>query len=799
MPLFKQLLFVLWWTIVSLQTAAQQPLNSVEGQVLDSISKTPLKYATVTLISSTKPKKVLTDEAGRFLITNVPSGDHQLNLSSLGFLKKELLLHLKVDQPLLLGKIYLMPLTTQLKDVVIKADKPLVSQEIDRLIYDVQADPDSKGRQAIDIIRKVPLLSIGADGKLKLKGEGNFRVLLNGRVSSMTEHNLESFLSSLPAEVLAKVEVITTPPARYESEGLEGIINIVLGKRKLDGYNGSAQASYNTLGGPRATATGTLKEKKLIVFGSILYSEQDPIESTSINSRKTTFGNISSDIFNTGRSSWNGRYISSAEELSYELDTHNLITATFAFNKLKKNQQSNQELLRLDNESPIYSYLLLNEQDVKLNGLDLGLNYQRSFQSSKEKILTGSFKRVVSRNSEFGLNEVSSILNYPDNNFNQRNKYGLLEQTFQIDYTQPLSKKISMEGGGKIILRNNHSDFRTNNFLYGDEEQSNNSNIFKYQQDIFALYNSWQVRVSEWGMRAGLRIEHTMVDGDFVTDRSTVNDDYTHLIPSVSVQRRLPDKKSLVFGYSQRIQRPGISQLNPFRNIINSLNYQFGNPELRPVLNHSFELNFSSYKKASVYIGTNYSFSNNTIQNVITLTKDTISLSSFENIGKNRTLGSNIYFKYPFIKGLEFELNGRLSHISIEGMVRGDTYKNEGFQGNISSDLSFTFPANFRSSIEFGYNSSRVILQGRTNPLVSTTVSAVKDLLHKKATFTLFIRNPFQKFFTYTNYLTTGTFTQQTQNTNYYRGVDMLFVYRFGRLKDQVIRNKRGINNDDKI
>ena len=784
------------------EAAARQRYKvTIRASVQDSVLKSPLRYATINLTSPSgaEQRKVLSDQNGKFSIAGLAPGNYTLRISSIGFNKKELSVEIKDSLSASLETIYLSPAATQLREVVIKADKQLVTQEIDRIIYDVQADPDSRGRQAIDIIKKVPLLSFAADGKLQIRGGGSYKALLNGKTSSMTNNNLESFLSSLPAEVLSKIEVITGPFAKFESEGFEGILNIVLKKRISDGYNGTSQASYNTIGGPRSTATVTFREKKLIIFGSLLYSRQDPIESSSTNHRTTTSESSLSRVINNGTKRWMGNYISSSDELSYELDSLNLITATFGLSRLDRHQRANQQLLRFDNDFPTYSYAQSSNLEEALGGLDLGLNYQKSFKGSNYKLLNGSFKRTEARNSGFSTNEVDLATNYNGNNFDQRNRYGSIEQTFQIDYANTVNKKISTEGGGKIILRDNYSDFSTTDSPDKTGQEGSNDNAFNYRQNIYALYNSWQLRQQTWGIRAGLRLERTVIDADFTTTNSGVSESYTNFIPSISIQKRLPEKNNLLFGYSQRIQRPGITRLNPFRNRINSLTYQFGNPELQPVHNHNFEVYFSSYKKASLYLGLSYSFANNTIQNVTTLSRDSISMSSFENVGKSRSLGTNVYFKYPLLKSVEITLNGRITRISIEGFIRGAHYTNTGLQGNASSEFSFKLPLTVRSSFELAYNSPRVILQGSTNDLLSTTFSVVKDLLNKKASLTLFVRNPFQKFFTSASYLTASTFTQETRDKNHFRGTDLLFVYRFGRLKEQVKRNKRGITIDDRL
>jgi len=440
-------------------------------------------------------------------------------------------------------------------------------------------------------------------------------------------------------------------------------------------------------------------------------------------------------------------------------------------------------------------------------GFDAGINYQLGFKKQKDRLLTVSYKYDYSPNKQFNDNLFSERINYPAvavPDFQQYNNSGNRAHTFQLDYAHPL-KKITIEAGVKAILRNNFSDYHlddrdslTNKYV----TNASQTNDFNYHQNVYSLYNSYQLKLEKWTAKAGLRLERTTVDANFSSTGSTVNQDYNNLIPSVSIQRNLKTS-SINFGFTDRIQRPGIFQLNPFVDQSNPKFINTGNPNLRPELDYTFELNYSNFTKSPVNVGLSYAFSNNSIQNVSGLQinnnggkADTATVTTFQNLGSNNTLGLNLNTTLNPTKKLSFTMNAQLSHIWLKGAYNGQFYKNDGYMGNVFANAGYKFGKGYRFGIDAGYFSGSVVLQGSTNKYIYSSYVFSKTFL-KNATVSLVANNPYSKFMTSTNTTTTNDFYQYGYNQNYYRTFAVRFNYKFGKLTSDIKKNQHGINNDD--
>jgi hypothetical protein len=252
----------------------------------------------------------------------------------------------------------------------------------------------------------------------------------------------------------------------------------------------------------------------------------------------------------------------------------------------------------------------------------------------------------------------------------------------------------------------------------------------------------------------------------------------------------------LNLGFTQRIERPGIWQLNPFVDRSNP-NFQFsGNPDLEPVLNNSLELNYSKFKKATINVGLNYSFANNTIQQISSFS-DNITRSTYQNIGSDRKIGSNFNLNYPITQKLTLSMGGNLNYIWIEGILNGNLYKNDGIQGYMYGYAGYRFEKGWRAGLNYSYSSPWVTLQGQSNSYNYLAMSLNKDIVKDKLSFSASVSNPFQKYRSWVNNISGSGFTQTSDSQNYYRRFNTSLNYRFGKLKGGIKKNARGIKNDD--
>lgn len=762
----------------------------VKGTVIDSAVNKPLGYVTVALsdaATNAPVKSTLTKDDGSFELVNLPAKAYKLSVISIGYRTKNL--DVKGAVTVNLGNIVITPSSNQLKEVSITAAKPLMKQEVDRLSYDVQADPESKALTALDMIRKVPLLSVDGNDAIKLRGSGNYKILLNGKESAIMARNPSDILKAMPGTNIIKIEVITTPPAKYDAEGLAGIINIITQKKADEGYNGSVNANYNSVWGTRGNLNLTVKQGKfgLSAFGGI---GKAPERSTEFYNQ-TDFFNPASSLLQTG-SRYRGntnRYVST--ELSFEIDTLNLLTGTF--NNYNNNFTSgSNQLTTLNNGGTETAYTTINTGDGNFHGTDFGLNYQLGFKRNKEQLLTASYKY-----SNNGSNTNNRVLPGNDANYNQFNEPGSKEHTTQLDYVHPF-KKITIEAGGKIIDRSSFSNSRYEVFDETTKEfvvDNTRSNDFDYRQDVYSLYNSYLLKFSKWTFKGGVRYERTNIDANFSTTTIPLDQNFTNVVPSVSIQRSLKNS-SLTFGFTQRIQRPGIFQLNPFVDRSNPNYITVGNPNLRPAVNNNFELSYGNFSKGSLNISTSYSFANNTIQNLASV-DGTVTTTSYANVGKNKTLGLDVNVNMPITKKLNVNINSELLRIWLKGTYNGEFFTNSGFQGHIFTNTSYKFDDGFRINMNIGLDSRYVLLQGTDNYWLGYGAGVSKEVFNKKASIFLNVNGPFSKFIKLDFHTRTDDFHTTTYNYQYFRMIGVGFNYKFGKLNSSLKKNQRGINNDD--
>ena len=771
--------------------------SKISGNVVDAESKLPIKFAMVELLRKTDLQLVgrcNTDTAGHFELSSTDNADHLLRITLLGYHIYSTAILNTENQ--VLPVIYLNPDVKELKEVIVASRSPLVKQEVDRLTYDVQGDPENKINSLLDMLRKVPLVSVDADDNVKLKGSSSFKVLIDGHTSSLIVNDPKEIFRSIAASNIQRIEVITIPPAKYDSEGLAGIINIITVKKINDGYSGNIGLLYKNPNGPRGNGAINLKTGKfgLSAFGGI----------TDYNTPQTTYSIYrqssipAQTIYQQGTAHTNSRtgYIST--QMSYEIDSLNLISATLGYNKISSERVGS--IYTQQTDSINHTYRLDNDGNNKQHGYDLGLDYQLGFKRNKAQVLSFSYRYSENDNDQLNKLRSSDLVNYDLPDYNQENLSGTHEHTLQLDYTHPF-KHIDIEGGVKAILRNNFSNYNVEDVdaaTGGTSTDPAASNQFNYQQDVYSIYNSYQLNLSKWTVKAGLRLEKTAVDASFSSGGAVAIPDYNNLIPSIAIQRKFTPSESINFGYTERIQRPGIAQLNPYVDQQDPQFITYGNPGLRPETNHILSFNYSFFKNTTINAGLSYSFSNNTIQYVTTIGADGITRGTYQNLGSNNSLEADLNINYPITERLSMSLNAQASYLSLKGTVDTLFYHRKAFTGNGNLYLGYRFDHDWRTGFNFQYYSPAITLQGTSSPYYYTSLSLSKTIFHKKLTISGSVSNPYQKFLDYKFTYNDPRFTEISHNDIVYRRFNIGLSYRFGKLKDgPVKKNKKAVENND--
>lgn len=786
----------------SKESTTKEESTAIRGVVVDSLKNEPLGFVTISLQDTktgTQVKSTITKDNGAFELSGVKNGVYKLLVASIGYQNKVIN---PVSSGGSLGRIRLKATANQLTEVAVTANRPVIRQEVDRISYDVQSDAESKVLTVLDMLRKVPMVSVDASDNIKLKGTGNYKILINGKESSLVANNPSDVFKSMPASNIQKIEVITTPPAKYDAEGLAGIINIITKKNIEQGYNIGLNTRYNTRNGIGGNVNGTVKQGKFGVNGYIgNYSRNR--QSTAFGNENSIINPVSSSLFQNGtrENHWRNRYGNA--ELSYEIDSLNLITGIFSGYTNKDFDVTDLFSTELNGDQSGSRYYNLRNNQVSGNkGGDLGTNYQRGFKNNKEQLLTASYKYSTFSQQRDNAADYLQDLNYNfpgavARNYQQANSSGAKTHTMQLDYVQPM-KLLTIEAGAKSLLRKSHSDFESYNQDPGTGIyvlDPNQSDHFNYQQNVYGIYNTYQLKLKTWIVKAGLRGERTTIDADF--EGAALSQRYNNFVPSVSVQRKLDSTNNLTLGFTNRIQRPGLYQLNPFINRTNPKYITTGNPDLQPVTNHSLELNYSNFKKSAINIGLNYAFSNNTVESVMSVGPDTVTTTTFANVGKNRRLGLDANTNLQLTKKMSINLNLELVRVWLMGTYSGEFYNTKGFQGHAFTYTSYKFDKGYTAGLNIGYDSRYVMLQGRDNEFLFYSGSMQKEILNKKGTISFNADMPFRKFKRLDFYSNTNDFRQSNYFDIYSRKFNISFSYKFGKLNSEIKKNKRGIENEE--
>jgi outer membrane receptor protein involved in Fe transport len=786
--------------------AQADPNAAIKGKIMDAAKAEPIGFVTVSLREMGKTdalKSTYTKDNGEFTFSGLVIKPYEVVVSYVGFqteiIKVENLsaTNLKVELPV----IKLQANTKQLKEVEVTTQKILVTQDIDKISYDVEADPESKDETVLNMMRKVPLLTVDADDNVQLKGSSSYKILVNGKSSGLFANNPKDVLKSMPASSIKKIEVITNPPAKYEAEGVGGIINIITNKKMPGGYNGSVNAGLRSPFAYNAGAYLTVKTGKFGFSGN--YGSNSWASPVNRNNFIRTDKTDGTQLTQNGEGKNSGLNQYGSAQASFEFDSLNLLTANYsAYNGHDDNKMDLQVALEDANENFLQKYRRQNKSSEGWNGFDIGLDYQRGFVKSADQLLTLSYKYNLGGNKALTDFNYIPEINYEAQTGKTQNRSQEGEHTVQADYVQPFGKN-TLEVGAKSITRLNSSTYFYSVLNPENGEFEINpaqSNDFSYHQDIYAGYLSLNLKKNNWGLKLGSRLEETKVNATFTTSETAAKQDYFNLIPSAALSRKLTETQDLKFSYTQRLQRPGLWLLNPYTDSTDKKNISYGNPGLDATTSHSFELGHSTFiKNSSFNSSIFYTFTNNAIQQYTTQIEGTdVLATTFENLGKEQNLGLSLNSSLNLTKKLNLSLNTNVNYIALSSMVNGQEVQNNGVTGNIYGYGSYKFEKNWRFNSNAGYFSRNVLLQGRSGGYFYSSFSLGKTFLKDdKATFSLTASNPFQKYRTWKNTLDDAAFSQQQQSIHQIRRFGFSLSYKFGKLEGGIAQKKRGIENDD--
>lgn len=803
-----RLLFV----VLSLAVASAAFATVVRGRFVEAVSgdaMVSVPYKVFAGADTVHPVVFdVSDAEGRFS-TNLHPGKYRLKTEYVG--KKPLSIEFTAANSATdLGDLELLEVGETLSEVTVVATKDLISSDGAKLTYDVERDPSSGTNTVMEMLRKVPMVTVDGEDNIKVKGDSNFKIYINGKPDPMLSGDPKNILKSMPASSIKKIEVITDPGAKYEAEGTAGILNIITDKKQsMEGYLVTARAGVSN-GGYNGNLYGRTKINKVTASANVSGSNYSVMRAhTYTNSERENFTSDTERYYRSHSKGLQKSYFLSGNlNLSWEPDTLNLFTLSGNIGHYKSRQNASQSVTmsNIDN-ALVWGY----KRDFFTKSSSLwssaNASYQHTFPNNTQHTLT------LTAQYDYGESPYrSDVRNYDYENlgydvispFQGRRQTGYSNSyTLQGDYVLPLfSDKHTFETGFKAVLRRSDSNNRTLDGLKEEEVLPISASKVQQFNDVYAAYVSYNASFWKFAARAGLRYEHTRMGLDYKYQENTGDwADFTtrlnDLVPNASLTYKLTEMSNFRVAYRMRIWRPSLGYLNPYVNTLTFGSLSYGNPDLKSEHNNMVELKYSNYGgKFSGEASVSYSQTNNSIESNDFM-KDNVQHSTYANIGRYRSVDLGGYLMYQITSTMDASLyvGGSYNDYNSRGAMN---VRNHGWQGYFNANYGYTTPFKLRIDAWGGGGTPGIGAQEKYDTWYYYGFSLSRSFLKNDA-LTLSINcNQFltpERKSTFTT--TTETFREQYTNKFKQWSAGFSITYKFGGLKSDVRRTNASISNDD--
>jgi iron complex outermembrane recepter protein len=788
-----------------------QTTGKVTGSIKDGGNQRIIDATTISLLKSNDSslaKSAITDKEGNFTFENVKEGSYLVSASSLGHSKVySSSFTISAEQnTFATGVLQLVPVTQNLKEVVVETKKPFIERKLDRTIVNVEASISNTGSSALEVLEKSPGITIDKDGNISLKGKQGVKIFIDGKPSYLSGPDLANLLKSMGSAQLDQIEIMTNPPAKYDAAGNAGIINIKTKKNKTVGYNGSVSASYSQGKYPRTNESINLnyRNKAINVFGSYSFrSDKNYSELTILRKFRDKDSKQLLSIFDQQAKFTNNNQSNNAK-LGIDVNVSKKTTIGAVVNgfvNTEKFNNNNNTLLQNSNAVTDSSTYATTQVNGKWKNFSANFNVHHTFDSTGRELSFDADYIHYNQTNRQGLynhyfdagNKPSS----PSDTLLSNIPSGIKIYSLKADYSQPLKGNAKLEAGLKASFVKTDNDAQYDYIVNGQKvHDAGRSNHFMYDEEIKAAYVNVNKQINKkWSTQLGLRLENTISKGSQITTGEKFQRNYTQLFPTAFVGYDVNEKNNLSVNYGRRIERPDYADLNPFYLFLDKYTYQRGNTNLRPQFSHNIEL---SHTYAGNFTTTlNYTKTTDLINDVLDQNEETNeTFITKSNIASQRQYGVTVTTLIPVKKWLKVNVYGNFSNNRFKGFINNS---NVDLQSNL-----FTANVNAQMSFGKGWNgelSGFYRSKGLDGVLVIGALGAVnggisKSVLKNKGTVKLGFRDIFltQKFKGSAEYSYIDTHFSQQRDS---RQASLSFNWRFGNSKIQSPKRKNGGASDE--
>ena len=779
---------------------------TIHGVVQDSLSQQKEPYATVRLFRKGEIKPLVvatTDASGKFTLHYTKPGTYILQTAIIGKLPTTKELVLDADKMVELGTILTQDAGQSLATAEVVAARPLVKSQIDRLVYSMSDDPDAQTNTMLEMLRKVPLVTVDGQDKITVNGKANFKVYVNGKPNKMMSDNPSVVLKSFPASVVKKVEVITDPGAKYDAEGTSGILNIVTAtEATTTGYTVTPTLYWSNRGwGGNFFCMAQIGKLTLSAHGGV--NGENSLRNTTESERELILDPVNHLLKTKGESYNHGTSGFGGLDASYDISKHDLLSVSSSIYAGRQKGHGLSSTFLTGNAGTVYSYDNVNHRDSRYHGINTSVDYQHQFGKENQN-LTVSYRFSSDLRNNKTLNVYDNLQSVPfalkDRRIDPDNKSQ--EHTAQIDFTSPLGENHTLSVGAKYIYRLNRSDNEEYSRLAGtatdflpDVAQSL---LYRHRTDISAGYTEYIYRLKRFSLRSGLRFESSHIRVTYPNgSRAAFSTRLNDWVPSLNLGYNLTDTQLLRLGYNLRIGRPDIYYLSPYVNHLSPEKISYGNPNLESETAHNFQLNYSLFsQKFSVNFSATYSTSYNGLT-FYSFMKDGVEHSTSGNFLHSKQWSFDTYLNVNPWKSTAFTLNGNLKYSDLKSYRTSD--HNYGFSGNIFAMLRQDLPWKLKFALGAGATWGDISLQGQGSEFKYYFLDLSRSFLEEdRLTVTLNGFNIFNPRQTLKN--TTQTTMFRSSESYVIHGLSRISLgisWRFGKLRAVVKKTARSIENSD--
>jgi outer membrane receptor protein involved in Fe transport len=725
----------------SLLAQPPKPIKVI-GKVIERRSEQPVEFATI-MLADIETKAIIsgatTDIEGAFELES-ENKEFYVEVSFIGFKNKRIDSFSIVEGVVDLGTIILADDSQVMEDVVVQAERSQMEFKLDKKVFNVGKDLSSSGGSSLDVLNNVPSVDVDIEGQVSLRGATGVQILINGKPSILATDESNG-LGTISADMIEKIEVITNPSAKYDAEGTAGIINIVLKKEERKGMNGSI--SLNT-GYPHNHSIGFSLNRRTEKFN--LFTQMGagyrslPRYNRNVNKNKVDSTTILSD----GIEYRNEMFFNVLLGADYHINKRNVLTISGNFAYEIEQQPSRTNFTSLNaNEQTVAEWYRQETTNANNPKGQYEVIYKGAFKDDKEHTL-----QISALGNFFSKQQSSDFENITtegtlENSYQQTSTaFQEARYTFQADYVRPFSKKIKMELGGQYVLTDISNDFAVTD-LVNDVWVPNAglTNIFEYDQQVAAVYGTGSYEGKKWGVKAGLRLEHTDLKTLLVNTNKANPQNYTNLFPSAHISYKINERFSMQAGYSRRIFRPRLWDLNPFFNIRNNFSIRAGNPDLLPEFTDSYELTaIYILDKLSLNMSIYHRYTTDMIERVSSF-QDNVNTFMPMNIGVRNSTGVELNGKYTPVKWLSINGDFNYNYFSRQGTFEQTNFDFAADQWSTKLTTKFKLPADIDIEVMGNYRSGYETVQGRVSQNFALNLGLRKKLLKGKAVLSLSVRD----------------------------------------------------------